>query len=139
MTALMELQDVPMKSSEYRPATQWFGRNPFQEEPGAQPPGSEQLRVGGRTMSTVNSEANFCAALDRLHASLDRGYWRVAFRRFLMLTCRGYDIPAPTRARCEELSARLKPRELEKMLAAAANWPRLSTGRPNPERPHSSG
>ena len=62
-------------------------------------------------------------ALERLiHESLDRGHWRVACRRYLMLRATG-ERPAPAlAATCEGLLAHVGARELRAMRGSAEDW-----------------
>jgi hypothetical protein len=57
-----------------------------------------------------------------LEASLARGHWRVAVRRYAMLTASGQPISRDLTERCEKLAGRMTSRELEQVFADARNW-----------------
>jgi hypothetical protein len=57
-----------------------------------------------------------------LEASLARGHWRVAVRRYAMLTASGQPISRDLRARCVKLAGRMTSRELAQVFADARNW-----------------
>jgi aspartate 1-decarboxylase len=70
--------------------------------------------------------------LDELATSLERGHWRVALRRFLMLRARDFDIPDSYKTRCEALMSACPARDLRRIQDQVQSWvdmltPSLST------------
>ena len=57
-----------------------------------------------------------------LEASLARGHWRVAVRRYAMLAASGQPISRDLRERCTKLAGRMTSRELAQVFADARNW-----------------
>lgn len=66
---------------------------------------------------------------DLLAHSVRRGHARVALQRLMMLQARGEPVPDELRRRCEAHRARLPPREVARMAAAAAEWASMVSGR----------
>jgi len=50
-----------------------------------------------------------------LRLYLERGYWRVAIRRFLLMKAQGLDVPESDAKRCNEFIGRCSAAELERM------------------------
>lgn len=66
--------------------------------------------------------------LGLLHDSLQRGYWKVALRRYLMLAACGFEVPAPLRLRCEADLGRCPPSELRRIQEAVRAWAECVSG-----------
>lgn len=64
--------------------------------------------------------------LQMLVTSLDRGHWKVACRRYLMLVAGGWPVPRPLRLACQARLRRCAEAEREKMLRDAQTWARCS-------------
>lgn len=62
------------------------------------------------------------ALLALLQDSLEKGHWKVALRRFLMLRSFGLSIPDEQATVCEQFMARCPGRELARMHQSAIDW-----------------
>ena len=60
--------------------------------------------------------------VDQLATSLERGHWRIALRRFLMLRASDFDIPDQYKARCEALMAACPTRDIRRIQDQVQSW-----------------
>jgi hypothetical protein len=115
----------------YQPTTRWLtpvycetGRRPATPQkpvnassrhaPGRQPDtGKRASREQERDRVTRPRRAD--AVLLELRRYIDRGYWRVAIRRFLWMRAQGMDVPVGDAKRCNEFIGRCSAAELERM------------------------
>jgi hypothetical protein len=72
--------------------------------------------------------------LQLLHGSLQRGHWKVAVRRYLMLAACGFEVSARLRLRCEAYIARCPARELRRTQEDVQAWAECVRGRRDPTR-----
>lgn len=70
--------------------------------------------------------------LQMLVASLNKGHWKVACRRYLKLVAGGWPVPQPLRLACEARLRCCADTEREKMLHDAQAWARFSARRDPP-------
>ena len=76
-----------------------------------------------RSVSMVSVRQDRSVVLVSLaRASLARGHWRVACRRYLMLRSIGSDIPEDLRVTCERHVARLDSAAIRSMTESAQAW-----------------
>jgi hypothetical protein len=66
--------------------------------------------------------ATSAALLAQLAMNLERGYWRVAIRRYLMLVARGVDIPQRYGSQCEALMATCPSGDLRRIESQVHSW-----------------
>lgn len=62
------------------------------------------------------------ALVGLLRASMQRGHWRVACRRYLMLCESGAPVPPECQRLCESLLQRCSPGQLLRMQTDARSW-----------------
>lgn len=62
------------------------------------------------------------ALVELLHADLQRGYWRVAIRHYLMLIGCGYEVPALLQQQCIRKMALCAPVELQEICDGVEGW-----------------
>jgi hypothetical protein len=60
-----------------------------------------------------------------LQTYIERGYWKVAIRRFLMMRAQGFDVPLRDAERCKELIARCSAAELRRIDRSIGEWARM--------------
>lgn len=73
-------------------------------------------------MNDAQQRAQQQALLQRLEASLGRGYHRVALRHFHMLTQCGYAVPGSMEARCKAIEARLNQSVSNRIRQQVDDW-----------------
>lgn len=86
-------------------------------------------RPGWAIETKAESAISVEALIESIRKSLDRGHFKVATRRFLMLCACGIDAPSAERAICESTLAGLKASERRRMEEAAYGWASLLTAR----------
>lgn len=62
------------------------------------------------------------ALVELLHVDLQRGYWRVAIRHYLMLIGCGYEVPTSLQQECVRKMAVCSPVELQKIIERVSGW-----------------
>lgn len=60
-----------------------------------------------------------------LQSYIERGYWRVAVRRFLMMQAQGMDVPSSEAQRCTEFIRRCSDAELAAISRRVTEWARI--------------
>lgn len=118
-----------MATGPYRPATRWCFPPVFtvveaQRERSLSPWPLE--RSAAALPTPLRDTGDVLRQLLARH--LERGEWRMAIRRFLMLRSLGCQLPRAQRERCENHLRHCPPRDLRRMEAAVRDWVALTAG-----------
>jgi hypothetical protein len=84
-------------------------------------PSSSSIDRSGSCTAAVRHETRE-VLLHQLDFTLARGHWRVAIRRFLMLTVCGFEVPDDLAQACEALTLSCPKGDLQRIRCQVQSW-----------------